>query len=434
MSPSNRRMNRQPRIITTVSPARTLTDSTSANTTSSIYNGLKLSTVPPSLKDESHTGVDLYAWQLRATHFPLYKQLQTARKTLTTHDWMLARDELKSVKTIQKIEALKKKNLWSMRQLKRHKAPPRAKTHWDSMLDEMKWMQTDFKQERKWKIALAYNISKAIMEWHHAEDKSTVCVRTRIPDPISPPSLPVFMEEDPQSITPNNAPLEEEMTEALADSTMTSQPVDEHQSLVENTIETTSTEEPLKNDAMMGTDTVDPILNTERDTTQSVDLNNTPFAMDTADESSMPTTPNFNTESLSSDIIQEYRNIMKDFDPNMSILTLSVEDFGEFDAGSLFPDILTYEPPNPNFNDLYFNELEYGKIVPLTKLIAQQITLKAPKRYSRKRTIDGHPIIYDDEVKDYKSEIKTLPRHERYDPTPLISRKYYKDACLFFSG
>lgn len=393
------------------------------NNATTIYNGVKLSATAPSLKSENHNSVDLYAWQLRATHFPLFKQLQTARKTLTTHDWMLARDELKSVKTIQKIEALKKKNLWSMRQLKRHKAPARVKTHWDSMLDEMKWMQTDFKQERKWKIALAYHVSRAVMEWHQTEDKYTVCVKTRIPDPISVPSSPVLMEEDVIDMTPVEETVVDdpvEPTESLQTATTT----DEPQSLVENGIKESSTQDPIKNDAMMGTDTVDPILTTDNDTTHSVDLNSNSFTMDTADESSMPTTPNFIAESLSSDIVQEYRNIIKDFDPNMPVLTLSIEDFGEFDAGALFPDMLTYEPPNPGFNDIYFNEIEYGKITAVTKLISQQTTLKAPKRYSRKRTIDGHPIIYDDEVKDYKSEIKTLPRHERYDPTPLISRKY----------
>ncbi len=83
-------------------------DSKSINSTA-MYNGVKLSNNSNNTKSENE--VDLYAWQLRANHFPLYKQLQTSRKILTTHDWMLARDELKSVKTIQRIEALKKKNL-----------------------------------------------------------------------------------------------------------------------------------------------------------------------------------------------------------------------------------------------------------------------------------------------------------------------------------
>lgn len=385
-----------------------------------VYNGIELPTTP-TIKCENNE-VDLYAWQLRANHFPLYKQLQTARKTLTTHDWMLARDELKSVKTIQKIEALKKKNLWGLRQLKQHKAPPRSKTHWDSMMDEMKWMQTDFKQERKWKIAMAYNTARDVMEWHNAEDKSTVCIKSRIPEPITPPTTPTLMEEvSPILPTP---------TKHIDDNTLTEpdtslEETNEQQLLVESGIEESTTEDPIKNDAMMGTDTVDPILKLETDTTNNIDLNTNSFGMDTADESSMPTTPNFTAASLSSDIIQEYRNIVKETDPSMPILTLSIEDFGEFDASALFPDMATYEPPNPNFNDTYFDESEYGKITPITKLACQHVTLKTPRRYSRKRTVDGNPIMYNDDTKDYNSEIKMLPRHERYDPTPLISRKYH---------
>lgn len=41
-------------------------------------------------------------------------------------------------------------------------------------------MRTDFKEEKKWKIANAFMMSKAIMEWHHAADKSTVCVKVSI--------------------------------------------------------------------------------------------------------------------------------------------------------------------------------------------------------------------------------------------------------------
>lgn len=41
-------------------------------------------------------------------------------------------------------------------------------------------MRTDFKEERKWKMANAYTISKAVMEWHRATDKSTVCIKVSL--------------------------------------------------------------------------------------------------------------------------------------------------------------------------------------------------------------------------------------------------------------
>lgn len=41
-------------------------------------------------------------------------------------------------------------------------------------------MQTDYKQEGKWKRAMAYTISQAVLKWHMAEDKSTVCIKVSL--------------------------------------------------------------------------------------------------------------------------------------------------------------------------------------------------------------------------------------------------------------
>lgn len=50
-----------------------------------IYNGHKF----VDRRNDKTSGIDLYAWQLKANAQPLYKQLQQARKVLTTHDWMV---------------------------------------------------------------------------------------------------------------------------------------------------------------------------------------------------------------------------------------------------------------------------------------------------------------------------------------------------------
>lgn len=51
-----------------------------------IYNGHKF----VDKRNDKPSGIDLYAWQLRANSQPLFKQLQQARKVLTTHDWMVS--------------------------------------------------------------------------------------------------------------------------------------------------------------------------------------------------------------------------------------------------------------------------------------------------------------------------------------------------------
>lgn len=41
-------------------------------------------------------------------------------------------------------------------------------------------MRTDYKEERKWKRAMAYTIAHAVLEWHMTDDKSTVCVKVKM--------------------------------------------------------------------------------------------------------------------------------------------------------------------------------------------------------------------------------------------------------------
>lgn len=344
-----------------------------SSTSAVIYNGVQLSNID---SDSDSEGVDLYAWQLRAAHYPLYKKLQTARKTLTTHDWKLAREELKSLKSVQKIEALKKKNMWSMKQLKKHKSAPRLKTHWDCLIDEMKWMQTDFKEERKWKMAMAFILSRAVMEWHSVDDKSTVCVRTRIPEPMAVDS-----------------PMTE--TQTIDSPMIVAEPqlIEDELPVVESDVD-----HPLKSDPMMGVDG------------EQLEL-------------SMPTTPKESspvTSSLSTHIIQEYRDMIKNLDPNIPIMTLNVDKMGDFDATALFPDLLTFEPPQPQYNDLYFDETEFNRVTPISKLLTQHLTIKTNRRFSRKRDFEGNPVNFYDEPED---EIKALPRLERYDSTAQVSCK-----------
>jgi len=44
--------------------------------------------------------------------------------------------------------------------------PPRRKVHHDYLLEEMTWLATDFRQERKWKMAVAKKVAYAVVKWH----------------------------------------------------------------------------------------------------------------------------------------------------------------------------------------------------------------------------------------------------------------------------
>ncbi|KAL0571234.1 chromatin modification-related protein VID21 [Marasmius crinis-equi] len=126
-------------------------------------------------------------WIITIKTNPLYKRVSKSTKCLTTRDWGIAMNELKLLRTAERVEYLKAKGRWSFRQPKKQRGMGgSAKTHWDYLLEEMKWMRTDFREERKWKMAVAYNLSTAVLEWHAASSleervKKGICVLWKPP-------------------------------------------------------------------------------------------------------------------------------------------------------------------------------------------------------------------------------------------------------------
>ncbi|GMF11055.1 unnamed protein product [Phytophthora lilii] len=55
------------------------------------------------------------------------------------------------------------------RQLPRLVTPQRPKSHWDLLLEEMKWMATDFAQERNWKRVIQYRLASDVIVAQNAE-------------------------------------------------------------------------------------------------------------------------------------------------------------------------------------------------------------------------------------------------------------------------
>ncbi|KAI8489001.1 hypothetical protein Bbelb_332250 [Branchiostoma belcheri] len=66
----------------------------------------------------------------------------------------------------QRVAELRKEGLWSQRRLPKVQEPPRPKAHWDYLLEEMQWLATDFAQERKWKMAAAKKLARAVVRFH----------------------------------------------------------------------------------------------------------------------------------------------------------------------------------------------------------------------------------------------------------------------------
>ncbi|KAK2605340.1 hypothetical protein N8I77_008185 [Diaporthe amygdali] len=109
--------------------------------------------------------------------------LVTSHKTISTPDCGIALHENQACKVLRRIYHLQQHDKWSLRQPKRCPEPTRPPSHWDLMLQEMKWMRTDFREERKWKRAVARNLAEACAEWVNSseEDRKILQVNVRTP-------------------------------------------------------------------------------------------------------------------------------------------------------------------------------------------------------------------------------------------------------------
>ncbi|KAI0362340.1 hypothetical protein OH77DRAFT_1416587 [Trametes cingulata] len=141
-----------------------------------------------SKKDEWQP-MSLAKWSAVLRANPVHKKLSRATKCLSSREWSVGMTELRLIRTFERIEVLKDAGRWSFRQIKKQRGVGGlTKTHWDYLMDEMKWMRTDFREERRWKLALAYTLAHAVMEWHEAGSleervRRGICVLWKPPPP-----------------------------------------------------------------------------------------------------------------------------------------------------------------------------------------------------------------------------------------------------------
>ncbi|KAJ5973582.1 hypothetical protein N7481_010792 [Penicillium waksmanii] len=115
--------------------------------------------------------------------------LASAHKTLSTSNHLLEYQEQMDCRTLRRIYGLQNANRWPLRQMKRSQEPPRQGTHMDILLDHMKWMRTDFREERKWKLAAAKSCADWCAEYVNSDDEHRALLRVnaKIPSPSSAP-------------------------------------------------------------------------------------------------------------------------------------------------------------------------------------------------------------------------------------------------------
>ncbi|KAJ5112320.1 hypothetical protein N7532_000365 [Penicillium argentinense] len=115
--------------------------------------------------------------------------LASAHKTLSTSNHLLEYQEQMDCRSLRRIYGLQNANRWPLRQMKRSMEPPRPGTHLDVLLDHMKWMRTDFREERKWKLAAAKSCADWCAEYVNSDDehRTRLRVNAKIPTPTSAP-------------------------------------------------------------------------------------------------------------------------------------------------------------------------------------------------------------------------------------------------------
>lgn len=109
--------------------------------------------------------------------------LGNTHKTLSSSDCQIVLQENQACKVLRRIYHLQQHDKWSLRQPKRCPEPTRQATTWDVLLQEMSWMRSDFREERKWKRAVARNLAEACAEWVtcSTEERKYLQVKATIP-------------------------------------------------------------------------------------------------------------------------------------------------------------------------------------------------------------------------------------------------------------
>ncbi|CAG9944704.1 unnamed protein product [Clonostachys rosea f. rosea IK726] len=114
---------------------------------------------------------------------PMQNKLFHANKTIATPDATLCIHDHQACRVLRRVYHLQSTDKWSLRQPKRCEEPVRTTSHWDLLLQEAKWMRTDFREERKWKTAVARNLANACAEWCESspEERKAMQVPAVIP-------------------------------------------------------------------------------------------------------------------------------------------------------------------------------------------------------------------------------------------------------------
>jgi len=90
----------------------------------------------------------------------MFRSIQASVKYVPTRTWLQARDELLFSKLFDRMTELRNQSNWSALQMKAQAEPlPKGKTAWDWMLEGVRVLAGEFREEREWKRAMAKQLA-----------------------------------------------------------------------------------------------------------------------------------------------------------------------------------------------------------------------------------------------------------------------------------
>ena len=133
---------------------------------------------------------------LKSAYTPdLEHAIKNTSKTVSTGEWMTLHREDHTRRVFERILHLQHTGRWSLRQPKRSVEPPPQALHWDAVLHDVKWLRTDYREERKLKIEVAKEMADACAKWVAASPEVRKQLQSRSALPTSDKPLQNSMEE-----------------------------------------------------------------------------------------------------------------------------------------------------------------------------------------------------------------------------------------------
>lgn len=114
--------------------------------------------------------------------------LHSANKTVSTSSYTAYYREYQDNAILKRIYNLQNANRWPLRQLQKAPEPPRPDTYLDHLLASMKWMSTDFREERKWKRAAAKSLAALCAEWVSSDADHRRSMQVKLVTPQTRPT------------------------------------------------------------------------------------------------------------------------------------------------------------------------------------------------------------------------------------------------------